>query len=363
MTSELRDDLNDLLKKLPAEINLDLAGAASRFSSEPSLKKKVEGLVEAHPSRERILGELFGTGPLAPLLEDETITEIIVNGFSSIYFERDGAFYKHDDHFLSAFTLSQFIQFLCSEAKIRLDLNHPFADGFWRGLRVHIAQAPLVSASHTLCLRRHPKKSWRLSDFAERGWAEASQIDKLQSLLRDRTNLLIVGPTGSGKTSLISALLSEIPQTERAVVIEDTPEIHLPNAISTKLLTRADNQGILKDFSQTDLVKQSLRMRPERLVIGEVRGGEARDLLLALSTGHTGSLGSLHANSAKQALLRLEMLIQMGAPAWSQETIRQLILLGLGALVVVEIKDGKRKLEGIYKICSLEKIGFLLEKI
>ncbi len=243
-----------------------------------------------------------------------------------------------------------------------MDLNQPFADGVWRGLRVHLAQAPLVDRCYSICLRRHPAYAWTLARLHENDWACGPKVEALKKLLRDRWNMMVVGPTGSGKTSVISALLGEL-KDDRVVIIEDTDEIHCPNSLSTKLLTRTDSQHVLRDFGQSELVRQSLRMRPSRLVVGEVRGGEAKDLLLALSTGHSGSLGSLHASSARQALLRLEMLVQMGAPEWGRETVRQLIHSSLNALVVVEINQGKRRLEGIYKICALEKIGFLLEKI
>jgi pilus assembly protein CpaF len=327
------------------------------------LKKKVDEILVAHPERQRLCDELFGCGPLSSLINDEEISEIIVNGAASIWLERRGRFFRHEDVFLSDFTLSQFVQLICAESRLKLDLNHPFADGMWRGLRVHLAQSPLVHLSHSLCLRRHPKQHWTLPAFQQRDWATEKDFVTLQSLLDERKNFLVIGPTGSGKTSVLSALLHALPQNERVVIIEDTSEIQIPNSFSTKLLARREGTGTLRGIDQAELVKQSLRMRPSRLVVGEVRGGEAKDLLLALSTGHSGSLGTLHAYSARQALLRLEMLVQLGAPEWSLETIRKLILLSLDALVVVEMKDGQRRLEGIYKICSLEKIGFLLEKL
>jgi pilus assembly protein CpaF len=359
---EIKTDVEDLLQRLPGEIQLDLSEAAARFHQDHSVKKRVEELVRTHPARQRILDELFDCGPLAPLLQDEEITEILVNGHEAIWFEKDGRFFRHDDVFHSAFTLSQFVQMICLQSRLRLDLNLPFADGLWRGMRVHLAQFPLVHCSHTICLRRHPRQRWMLTKLMEQGWASDEQFGHALRLLQERRNFLIVGPTGSGKTSVLSALLGELPLSERSIVIEDTDEIKIANDVSTKLLTRPSTLNSLRSFDQADLVKQSLRMRPSRLIIGEVRGGEAKDLLLALSTGHSGSMGTLHASSARQALLRLEMLVQIGAPEWSLDTIRKLILLSLDYLVVVEIKDGKRRLEGIYKICSLEKIGFLLEK-
>lgn len=363
MKFEVREEIDRLLEKLPGEVHLDLSEAAVRLKGEPLLKQKIENLLTGHHNGERILQELFGCGPLTPLLTDEAVTEIIVNGPNAIWFERDGRFFRHEDHFHSSFTLSQFVQLICLESRLRIDLNQPFSDGLWRGLRVHLAQAPLADRAFSICLRRHPANTWTLATLAEVEWATSEEIELLRRLLRERWNLMVIGPTGAGKTSVLAALLADLPANERVIVIEDTDEIHVPNEASLKLLTRVDSQRILRDFDASDLVRQSLRMRPARLVLGEVRGGEAKDLLLALSTGHSGSLGSLHAATAKQALLRLEMLVQMGAPQWRYETVRQLIHASLHALVVVEIKNGRRRLEGVYQICALEKIGFLLEKM
>ena len=198
----------------------------------------------------------------------------------------------------------------------------------------------------------------------ERNWASSDDMAVLRRLLGERANLLVAGPTGTGKTSLLSALLAELPREERVVIVEDTDEIRVPNEASTKLLTRIDAQrNIAQSLNKRRwFAKKLARMRPQRLVVGEVRGNEAKDLLLALSTGHSGSFGSIHASSARQALLRLEMLVQMGAPDWSLETIRQLIYLSLHALIVVKLESGTRRLDGVYRISTLEKCGFLLEK-
>jgi pilus assembly protein CpaF len=158
--------------------------------------------------------------------------------------------------------------------------------------------------------------------------------------------------------------LRELPQNERVVILEDTDELHVPNLSSTKMLTRLDPHNLLPPVDLSALLRHSLRLRPDRLVLGEVRGPEAKDLLLTLATGHSGSLGTLHATSAQEALIRLEMLVQLGAPQWAQATVRRLIQLSLHYVVVAQKKiEGARVLEGIYKITSLEEFGFLLEKI
>jgi pilus assembly protein CpaF len=182
--------------------------------------------------------------------------------------------------------------------------------------------------------------------------------------VEQRKNFLIVGGTGTGKTSLINALLHTCSDNERALVIEDTAEIELPNLSSMKLLTRQDPQGILKPIDQGQLLCHALRLRPDRIVVGEIRGAEAKDLLMALATGHSGSFGSLHASDARQALIRLEMLIQMGAPQWSLSAVRRLIQLSLDyVLLVGKSANGERQFQGVFKICSLEETGFLIEKV
>jgi pilus assembly protein CpaF len=158
--------------------------------------------------------------------------------------------------------------------------------------------------------------------------------------------------------------LQELPQNERVVVLEDTAEIVIPNDASTRLLTRHDSHGLLPTVDLTELLRQSLRMRPDRLVVGEVRSAEAKDLLLALSTGHQGSMGTLHASSASQAILRLEMLVQLGAPHWSLTTIRRLLGLSLNGIVVVgRNAQGERKLQSIYELSAVEETGVLLDPV
>ena len=312
---------------------------------------------------DRLRREYFGAGPLESLLDREDITEIIVNGRDSIWIESLGRLKKHDDEFLSDLTFQNFVQRVSREAKLQATLDRPFADGQWQKFRVHLAIPPAAQTS-IVTLRKHPTNPWRLSRFAENNWASDAALSALKDLVSERKNFLIVGCTGSGKTSVLNACLQELRDDERAVIIEDTSELHAPNEISTKLLTRRDSNGILTEVDQTELLKQSLRMRPDRIVMGEIRGNEAKDLLMAFATGHSGCMGTMHAESARQALLRLEMLIQLGAAQWSLHAVRSLIFLSLHAIVVVKRgKDGARYLDGIYKITSLEDVGFLLEKI
>jgi len=313
--------------------------------------------------RGRVMAEFFGCGPLEPLLKSDC-TEIIVNGRDAIWYEREGTLHRHDDIFHSALSYRNFVSRMSREASMIASLDCPFADGRWRDMRVHLIIPPASGDEAVITLRRHPKNPWTLTRLAEREWASVDALAQLRKLVAEKKNFLVIGGTGSGKTSVLNACLSEIPDGERAVIIEDTGELNKPNTVSSKLLARRDPQGHLREIDQSELLKQALRMRPDRIVMGEIRGGEAKDLLMAFATGHQGCMGTLHAESARQALIRLEMLIQIGAPQWNVHAVRSLIFLSVQAVVVVgRTPGGGRRLEGIYRIASLEEVGFLIERI
>jgi len=314
--------------------------------------------------RQRLEAEFFGYGPLKPLLEDETITEIILNHYNSIWIEKEGRLTLHHDGFMTPQTYDSFLQRLYLEIGQEPSLTHPFVDSSWDYHRLHIIGSYTSHLREVrLTIRKHKIQPWTLEDLHQEQWFSSSrEFNCLRELLQKKKNMLIIGPAGSGKTSVLKALLNACEANERIIILEDSKEINPPNAISTHLITRADSRGVLPTVSLTDLVRQSLRMRPDRLIVGEVRGGEAKDLLMALATGHRGSMGTLHAADPWQALLRLEMLIQIGAPDWSLFAIRKLILLSLDYLVVcTRLPSGKRELEGIYKLLTLEDSGIILE--
>lgn len=301
--------------------------------------------------------------PLAILLEDNSVTEIIINDFQTICFEKNGTLFRCRDEYASAWSFQRFIQAIMEEAQVKLDLESPFVSFAWRSFRVHICHPPLSKNSHLVTMRRiHRSESYTLDELLELNSCNENQVQVLRDGLHHKKNILVVGGTGTGKTTTLSALLKELKDNIRIVVLEDTDEIAPPNRMSAKLLTRESSHALC-GYGLGDLLKESLRMRPDRLVVGEVRGGEAKDLLLSLSTGHQGSMATLHASSPQEALLRLEMLIQIGAPHWSVDSIRKLISLTINWIVVVERHEDKRRIEGIYEITSLESVGFLTQKI
>jgi pilus assembly protein CpaF len=337
-----------------------------RIQHADKFKKSIEETIksESETLQERILAEYFSFGPLDSLMADEEISEILVNGPDSIWFEKNGQLQRHGDLFLSPASFANCFHRLCEKAHCQSTVETPTATGNFKDFRMTMIRQELTRDHHHLSLRRHPKNPWTLEKLKDLAWTQDLEIKKLKQIITSRKNFLIIGGTGSGKTSLINALLQTLPGNERVIVLEDTPEIELPNTSSMKMVTREDPQGVLKNIDQSQLVRHALRLRPDRIVMGEIRGAEAKDLLMALATGHGGSFGTLHASDPRQALIRLEMLIQMGAPQWSLQAVRRLIHLSLDYVLVVEkTAEGKRQFQGAFKICSLEENGFLVEKV
>ncbi len=312
--------------------------------------------------QDRIINEFFNYGPLHSLIENQNISEIIINGYDGIIYEEKGRFIKHNDEFYSPRTFENFIHKITFETKTQIDLKTPHLNTSWKNFRVHIICKPITKKT-CVTLRRHSMNSWNFKKLEENQWAQPREIEYILQSIKDQKNILIVGPTGSGKTTILNSCLQVLDPLDRCVIIEDTNELICPNVSSTKLLTRTEQFSDLRTYDQSDLLKQSLRMRPQRLIIGEIRGSEAKDYLMALSTGHEGGLCSMHANHPRQALIRLEMLIQLGAPQWSLQAIRQLIQLSLNIIITVGCEHSQRHLKSIHQISSLESHGFILEEI
>lgn len=298
------------------------------------------------------------------LLKDGSWSELLVNAPNELWLERNGRLEPSEAVFSGDLEYRNLLEFIGQEARAFVTMDRPAADGNWRGYRLHWVHESLTGRHALLSLRRHPECPWTLEKLEEAGWCGHDEAQALVEMIRQRKNFLVVGSTGSGKTSVLNALLRVTGANERAGIIEDSDELRRPNPASFKTLTRNDPQGILSDVDQGELVRRCLRLRPDRLILGEIRGGEAKDFLMALSTGHPGSFGSLHAADPRQALIRLEMLVQMGAPQWTRESIRQLLRLSLHCLVMTEKNGaGGRVFRGLYEISSLEETGFLLERV
>lgn len=339
----------------------DLYQEQSKNKLKQIVEEKVTHL-EPH-FQQRVYQEFFELGPITTLIGDSEITEIIINGPESIYFEKKGTLHAHIDHFYSTYTFENFVNTLGDNSNCIVNLDSPFADGKYKNFRVSFTDKSITQSHTSINLRRHPLTSWSFDKLITNKWCDLNLLSDFQQLIEQKKNFLIIGATGCGKTSVLNAFLNLTLSEERSLIIEDTPEISLPNNVSSKLLTKSDPNNLRPETTQTDLVKRALRLRPDRIIMGEIRGSEAKDFLMALSTGHLGSFGTLHASDPHQALIRLEMLIQMGAPQWSLSAIRRLIFLSLDMIVVVgKNHDGSRQFKGAYQLCSLEDHGFLLER-
>jgi len=301
--------------------------------------------------------------PLETLLNDPAVSEILINDFDKIYFESNGQLQKHSEYFSSSHSYLMYIEGLCEKLHRPLNREQPFLEMNFNSRRYSLIYGELASGVPLLSIRKQVMNCLTLEALVKSGWCGPEEAAYIENCIRHKKNLLIVGATSSGKTTVLQSLLNLIAPSERCLLIEDTRELQLPNSASASLLAREFRSGPIAPVSLEDLIRRALRLRPDRMIVGEVRGAEAYSLLLALSTGHKGSLSSLHAANARQALLRLEMLVQLGAPEWDMRSIRRLITLSTDAVIVVEKSTEGRKLKEICEVKSLEESGIILEKV
>lgn len=361
--TELKLAYQDICKKAEHEFSAHFLEHTNSGGSERlETFFQQECLKQSSNLQQRLLQELLGLGPVQPLLEDQNVTEILINSPDSIWLEKSGQLKLHSDSFLSPHSYLNIVDRLANEAQQHLTVEKPYVEGHFKNSRLSIVGSHLTQSFPIVSIRKHPQIPRRLNDLFENKWGSQQEIDKLRELIKLGSNILVIGETGSGKTSVLNALLLETKSCERTVVIEDSSEIYLPNSASIKLLTRAAVEKQLIAITQQDLLKRALRLRPDRLVMGEIRGEESKDFLMMLASGHRGSLSTLHAKSPQEALIRLEMLIQLGAPEWSLQAIRRLIFLSLNHILVVKrMSDGQRRFAGLYRVNSLEDSGITFE--
>jgi len=328
-----------------------------------------EGMPLSTPERDRLVNEvqheLFGLGPLEPLLSDPTISDILVNSYRTIYVERRGKLeatniaFKDDEH------LMRVIERIVSSVGRRIDESSPMVDARLRdGSRVNAIIPPLSIDGPVLSIRRFGAEPLRMNSLIENKALTRDIADMLEMCVKARLNVLISGGTGAGKTTLLNALSAYIPEDERIVTIEDSAELQLQQPHVVRLETRPPNIEGRGEVTQRDLVRNSLRMRPDRIVIGEVRGGEAIDMLQAMNTGHDGSLTTIHANTPRDALARLETMIQMTGMRLSDRAMRQQIAAAINLVVqVARLSDGTRRLTAISEITGMEGETITMQEI
>jgi pilus assembly protein CpaF len=309
------------------------------------------------------LEEYFGHGPLAPLLADDAVTEILVNGPGEVWAERAGALRREPAAFAGEESLRRYVRRLLAPQGRKVDALAPFADAVVEGgVRVHVAAPPVSRRGICLSLRKPARDPWTLARFAALGALSPGAIALLRRFVAEKKNIFVCGGTGSGKTSLLGALLAEAAPGERLLALEDVAELRVDHPHFLSLEARPANQEGAGAIPLARLLREALRMRPDRLVIGECRGPEALELLMALNTGHRGSLGTIHANSARDALHRLETLALLAAENLREGAVRALVAASVHVVVFLEKGPGGRRLGGIAEVRGVEGGTYLLRE-
>jgi len=304
----------------------------------------------------RIEDEVLGHGPLEPLLADPTVSDILVNGSNNVYVERKGKLERVDVRFNDDQHLMNIIDRIVSAVGRRIDESSPMVDArLADGSRVNAIIPPLALNGPVLSIRRFAVELLAVNDLLQIGTLTQAVADVLRGVVAARLNVLISGGTGAGKTTLLNVLSSFIPRDERIVTIEDSAELQLQQPHVVRLETRPPNIEGRGEINQRDLVRNSLRMRPDRIVIGEVRGAEALDMLQAMNTGHDGSLTTVHANTPRDALSRIDTMVSMTGLQLPMKALRAQIASAINVVVQVErSEDGKRRLVSVQEINGME---------
>ena len=300
--------------------------------------------------------EVLGFGPLEPLLNDPSVSDILVNGAHQVYVERGGCLELSDITFVDDAHLMKIIDKIVSRVGRRIDESSPMVDArLPDGSRVNAIIPPLALDGPVMSIRRFSADPLRLNNLVELQSLTDHMSDILQALGHAKINILISGGTGSGKTTMLNAISGYIRDTERIVTIEDAAELQLQQPHVVRLETRPPNLEGRGEVSQRALVRNALRMRPDRIILGEVRGPEALDMLQAMNTGHEGSMATIHANTPRDALTRLENMISMASAALPVKAMRQQISSAIGVVVqVARLTDGKRKVVSVQEVTGME---------
>ena len=315
-------------------------------------------LTEADRARliEEIKNELLGLGPLEPLLWDDEITDILVNGPSQVYVERGGKLYLTDVTFQDDQHLMLIIDRIVSQVGRRVDEASPMVDArLPDGSRINAIIPPLALDGPSLSIRRFGKRRYAVDDLVAKDSITADMVEFLRAAIRARLNMLVCGGTGSGKTTMLNCISAFIPVDERVVTIEDSAELVLQQPHVVRLETRPPNVEGKGEVTARELVRNTLRMRPDRIIVGEVRGSEVFDMLQAMSTGHDGSLCTIHANTPRDSMGRLEMMMLLAGWSIPQRAMRQQIASALNVIVhVSRLSDGSRKVMKISELVGME---------
>ena len=305
---------------------------------------------------DELISEIMGLGPIEPFLQDSSVSEVMVNGPDSIYIERGGHLIKTATRFRNAEHLMHIIDRIVSAVGRRVDESSPMVDArLLDGSRVNVIIPPLSLIGPCLTIRKFSRDVLTVDKMIEFGSFDERMAQFLEACVRGRLNVVVSGGTGSGKTTLLNVLSSYVPESERIVTLEDSAELQLHQDNLVTLETRPANIEGEGEISMRDLVRNALRMRPDRIIVGEVRTGEALDMLQAMNTGHDGSMTTAHANSARDLLSRLETMVLMSGMELPLRAIRSQIASAVDIVVqIARMRDGSRKIINISEITGME---------
>jgi pilus assembly protein CpaF len=361
--SELKEQIRTVLM---SRIDPSVAGRISRITLEAEVAKLVseiatEQRVQLNEAEESTIAaeltdDMVGLGPVEPFLDDDDVTDILVNGPFDIYVERGGKLEKTNARFRDAQHLVNIAQRIASAIGRRIDEASPMVDArLADGSRVNIVLPPLVLNGGTISIRKFPKRNLTLDKMVRQENLSRDMARLLQIAARARLNILISGGTGSGKTTLLNAVSQFIDRDERVITIEDAVELRLQQPHVVQMETRPPNIEGVGYVPQRELVRNALRMRPDRIIVGEVRGAETFDMLQAMNTGHDGSMSTVHANSPRDALYRLENMVIMANLNLPLRAIRMHVASALNLIVHIErMRDGIRRVQNISEMAGLE---------
>src|SRR5437868_2026014 len=354
--SKLLNSLNsDQLRTLNKEsVRAQIGSVVERLVGDEGIPMT---LAERERVIEEILDEVFGLGPLEPLLKDPTISDIMVNGFDNVYIERGGRMVETNIRFKDQNHVRLIIERIVSAVGRRIDDSSPIVDArLADGSRVCAVIPPLSLIGPVISIRRYGKKVLSTEDLLKNETLTTGMLDVLAGAVEARLNIVISGGSGSGKTTMLNTLSRFIPEEERIVTIEDTAELQLQQSHVVRLETRPTNIEGAGAITQRDLVSNTLRMRPDRIVVGESRGAEALDMLQAMNTGHDGSMTTVHANAPRDAFSRLETMVMMASQHVPDKVIRQQLASAIHLVVhCSRLSDGTRKVTGVAEVLGVEE--------
>jgi pilus assembly protein CpaF len=375
LSAKLLDAKVRLHRRLIEEINLD---ALAKLPEE-EMKRQIHGLVSQYTLAERlplnaqelndfvaeILDEMTGLGPIEPLLKDPSVNDILINGHECVYVERRGILEPTLVRFKDEAHLLRIVNKIVSAVGRRVDESHPLCDArLLDGSRVNVAVRPIAVDGPLVSIRKFSKKPFNLNKLVEMGAIRPQMAVLMAAAVRARVTMIVSGGTGSGKTTMLNALSSFISEKERLITIEDAAELQLQQPHVGRMETRPPNIEGKGEIRQRELVKNALRMRPDRIILGECRGEEAFDMLQAMNTGHEGSMATVHANTPRDAISRLEQMIGMAGLPMTIPSIRGQIAAAIRVIVQLQrFSDGKRRVTSIAEITGLESDIIQMQEI